>query len=444
MPLEEGLGRYRAVFPVFPGRACMPLEATAWQARKAGGMDPRTPSADVADLIAQLRMALVGGIAGSPKKCSMIPVEAAMASATPLHDSVAVHSITVAGPPQRVQVQASNAELLELIGADSSLSAETRQGYTRALQRIYAGGPGRRGSPAFAPLLPKVSLFWLIKHPQEATSRLQGALAARGVNAPTTLKNYTDALMAVARRHPVLSRLAEVRGAWKAVAETQSATIRKRLSHNEPTERQREAFVPYPEIRAKLRELHQKDPGGRDTLLLGLLGLSSCSVGEQWLPQRADWGDIRIFKHPARPTATEAAEINHMVLESPEKGHIVLAHYKTAKTYGTRVIAMPPVFAQMVSISLQQDPRGYLFTTRTGEPYTGATFSCWANRRLHELFGRPLTLSGVRHSYISWTQCSQQWVAATDAEREALAKCMGHSLATAGAYRFAARHLQGA
>lgn len=369
-----------------------------------------------------------------------------MAAMSPQSDSsLQVHSILAPGPLQRVVVTASNTNLLDLIAADTSLSAETRKGYTRALQRIYMGGPGRPGAPAFAPLLQGVSLFWLIKNPEEATSRLQAALSARGVTGATAVKNYTDALMAVARRHPVLSKLADVRGRWKATAESQSATIRQRLAHNQPSDRQRSAFVPYTDIQGKLRELFRKDLGGRDTLLLGLLGLSRCSMAEQWLPQRADYGEVRIFLHPSRPADEEAATTNYMIMDpSNKKGSIVLNAYKTSRTYGQRSVEMPTPFVHMVLASLQQAPREYLFTLQTGppnRPYTGAAFSCWANRRLRDLFGKALTLSGVRHSYVTWVQCTRQWLQATDAERQALAKRMGHSLATANAYRFAPRHL---
>ena len=55
-----------------------------------------------------------------------------------------------------------------------------------------------------------------------------------------------------------------------------------------------------------------------------------------------------------------------------------------------------------IRASLQQSPREYLFTeARIGRPYTVGGFQKWAPRTLQALFGKPCTLTLLRHSYVS-------------------------------------------
>lgn len=55
-----------------------------------------------------------------------------------------------------------------------------------------------------------------------------------------------------------------------------------------------------------------------------------------------------------------------------------------------------------VRASLHQHPRDYLFTeARSSKPYTPAGIQQYASRTLKALFGKPCTLTLLRHSYIS-------------------------------------------
>lgn len=52
--------------------------------------------------------------------------------------------------------------------------------------------------------------------------------------------------------------------------------------------------------------------------------------------------------------------------------------------------------------SLEKDPRPYLFTeSNTSKPYTCSAFAMYAKRTLQKLFGKPCTLTLLRHSYVS-------------------------------------------
>ena len=84
--------------------------------------------------------------------------------------------------------------------------------------------------------------------------------------------------------------------------------------------------------------------------------------------------------------------------------------------------------------SLDKDPRPYLFTeSNTPRPYTHSAFAMYARRALQKLFGKPCTLTLLRHSYISHMLAYGQL---TIRDREQLAAEMCHSPATQAQYQW--------
>ena len=78
--------------------------------------------------------------------------------------------------------------------------------------------------------------------------------------------------------------------------------------------------------------------------------------------------------------------------------------------------------------SLKKEPRPYLFTeSNSTRPYTHSAFAMYARRTLQKLFGKPCTLTLLRHSYISHMLAYGQL---TIRDREQLAAEMCHSPAT--------------
>jgi integrase len=115
---------------------------------------------------------------------------------------------------------------------------------------------------------------------------------------------------------------------------------------------------------------------------------------------------------------------------------------KTAKNYGPKRTELPLLYVRTLLESLHREPREYRFTMLQTEsvpantPYTKAnSFGKFANQTLKRVFGRPLTISGARHSYITHLHASQYWSQLSDAQRESIAKQMDHSYSTACKYR---------
>lgn len=127
-------------------------------------------------------------------------------------------------------------------------------------------------------------------------------------------------------------------------------------------------------------------------------------------------------------------------------GYIQLNEYKTAKTYGDRRVPLHPPFIRTLLNSLRLEPRTWLFVKQANKsvaentPYDSAnSFGQYASKTLKRLFGKPLTLVGARHSFITHLHCCKAWAGMSDLQREELAKQMGHSYTTACRYRFVAR-----
>jgi len=94
---------------------------------------------------------------------------------------------------------------------------------------------------------------------------------------------------------------------------------------------------------------------------------------------------------------------------------------------------LPINLTQELWTSLQAEPpRRWLFTTKSGSPYTAKNFSKWCCSVLQTLFDRPLTLTLLRHSYLN----SMDWNKLTIAARETLAADMCHSTETQDTYRW--------
>lgn len=151
-------------------------------------------------------------------------------------------------------------------------------------------------------------------------------------------------------------------------------------------------------------------------------------------PRRNDYANLKIYQ--SRPAL--GTKGNYLVMAN-EKGNeqevtLTLTEYKTAKTYHAVSEVLPDSLVNDIRVSLKMQPREFLFvSTKTGRPYKSeAVFGNWANGRLKEVFGKPLTLTMIRHSYITSLKFDEM----TPGERTELATLMGHSRDTQGSYKF--------
>lgn len=114
---------------------------------------------------------------------------------------------------------------------------------------------------------------------------------------------------------------------------------------------------------------------------------------------------------------------------------LILREFKTQdrihSVLYTRSLGQEPT--KELRASLQSQPRDLLFTeSNSGRPYTPSGVATYARRTLQRLFGKPCTLTLLRHSYISnMLACGQLFIR----DREQLAMEMCHSPATQAQYQ---------
>lgn len=259
---------------------------------------------------------------------------------------------------------------------------------------------------------PKKSLDWLIRHPEGAMKKLRASKEI--TNTPKNHHCFLSAVVAYLR-HELHD--AELLKEWDKICKTNEKPIWEHAESGEPTERQKDKVIPWEEV-VKTRDAL---PVSEGKLLLGLYTYIN--------PVRADFFACRIYE-----SDTTSETENYIVL-TEENPRLVLNDYKTKKKYGTIQIPIPPPLYEL----LQECRKGglckndYLFTNSIGGPYDRSQFSGYALRTLKRIFGKPMTLVALRHSYTSSKIDYNKPIR----ELKAIATSMGHSVSAQKMYQWA-------
>lgn len=147
-------------------------------------------------------------------------------------------------------------------------------------------------------------------------------------------------------------------------------------------------------------------------------------------PLRADFYDVRI--NPSQ-SFIKSKKTNYLQI-SPEEGLLVIRDFKTASSYKTITHTLKPDHLDEINASLKANPRKYLFVMKSdvSRPYDRNGFSKWANSVLQDLFKVPITLTSLRHIFVSTLDFSH--MRAIDMEK--IAHAMGHSLGMQKQYQW--------
>jgi hypothetical protein len=143
-------------------------------------------------------------------------------------------------------------------------------------------------------------------------------------------------------------------------------------------------------------------------------------------PVRADYYATHIV------LAGEVPETdNYIVLKSGE-AELVLRKYKTSRKHGDICHpVLPKPLYDLIIQSLEMYPRKYLFENND-KPFTPNGFCKWSSAALEKLFGVELTLTMIRHIYIS----AQDLAKMTVEERKKLGQMMGHTIGIQAEYEW--------
>jgi integrase len=146
-------------------------------------------------------------------------------------------------------------------------------------------------------------------------------------------------------------------------------------------------------------------------------------------PVRADYYHCLIVLDDDAPFF-ETMQNNYIVLDETDH-YVMLKDYKTREKHGVLKLPLPEELYRLVMRHLTDNDRPHLFVNENGDFFTRQTFSTWANRKLTKAFGRPMTLTAIRHSF-----CSQLDFNKPIKELNEVAHSMGHSVGTQRLYKW--------
>lgn len=256
----------------------------------------------------------------------------------------------------------------------------------------------------------KTDLYEILTHPKEYLAWIE-----KHSSSLQTQKSYISAILAVFKHTPEMKKKEQkYYYDWYQGFKNIHEQIDKQYKLNEPSHKQKEAYVSFDEI-VKKRESLEK--GSKERLLLSLYSYLP--------PLRSDFNEVYIYTE--KPD--EFKYSNYITLfDTPQ---LVLNEYKTVRKKDIFKKDLPKDLVEEIQVSLKEEPREWLFMDRGNKPYLVNSYNRWANRTLKKLFDKALTISLIRHSYIN----SLDFNKLTVLEKENIAKDMAHTVQTQDRYR---------
>lgn len=248
------------------------------------------------------------------------------------------------------------------------------------------------------------------------------ALQAKYGEQPTSMHMFATSILTCFKHMPELKELAPVSyKAWVVVNDAAMEPLEHHAKIAKPTKRQ-EAGVEAFEVIVAMRE--SLPVGSKERLMLSMYSLIP--------PRRVDYANLRIHSE-MQPEKTPG---NYLILPARGAGvaELVMNAYKTQRIYGQVREDLPAALVSEIRASLKLRPREYLFmSTRDRQPYKSeAAFGAWVNGTLKRLFNKPLTITLIRHSYLSFINFEELPYLV----REDIARRMQHSVVQQLQYKF--------
>ncbi len=233
-----------------------------------------------------------------------------------------------------------------------------------------------------------------------------------------TMKNMLTLVLALFKYAELKCRLESPYKKWKQYHDEYADKEYERYSKNQPTERQKESYVSFDDIRRVVADLGAKKPHQQ-----GLkLSLQFCLLNMYLniMPKRADFGAIKVYYN----VDPQRGDINYIVLG--KESYFVLNHYnKTGKGADVIVESVPKELARVFVESLKAWPRRYLFVGMDEEPFkTANAYTKFVIATFEKHLGKKTGVSMLRHIYINERVDLNKL---SIEEKDTIASAMGHS-----------------
>jgi hypothetical protein len=113
-------------------------------------------------------------------------------------------------------------------------------------------------------------------------------------------------------------------------------------------------------------------------------------------PVRADFFATQILKFGETPTYP------NYILYNSKKSYMVITDFKTkGEIFHSIEYELPSELHTQLIMSLDQNPRTFLFEIKNRQPFNRKTFSEWTTKKLTSILKKEFTITLFRHIYIS-------------------------------------------
>lgn len=220
---------------------------------------------------------------------------------------------------------------------------------------------------------------------------------------------YLAAIIAMFRYANLMAKKEELKQ-YRIAYQIEDKNVQEKYKKNIASDRHKKGYVDFKEI-VKMR----------DTLTPGSFGKLLLSMYTYIPPVRCDFNDTKIYKTTPKSTTPDLDKQNYIILDPPK---LIMNHYKTAVTKKQYVKELPRELIEEIKRSLEKHPREYLFITSDGSPMLPNTYIKWVSNALLKIFGKPLTITIIRHSYINSLNLQKL----SEKQKEKIACDMCHSV----------------
>ena len=230
-------------------------------------------------------------------------------------------------------------------------------------------------------------IIYLVKNPKEAIKILKEADIS---HSETNHHLYLSAIVTFLRYGSIeLPDKEKYLFEWIQLQKNNYSKVQEIKEEGKPTVNQGDNTLSWDEI-AKIK--NKMAPGSLEKLLLMMY--------TDIPPVRADFYAAELVYFPAKPTISGE---NYILIKSPDNIEYVINDFKTSKLYEVIHERLPKTICQELILSLHIFPRKYLFVSSNNGslPFDRKTFSAWSTRVLSGALGKHMTLTMLRHLYIS-------------------------------------------
>ena len=268
------------------------------------------------------------------------------------------------------------------------------------------------------------SLDWIIENPNQTFKRIKEFYSK-----PQSIGAILTAILALFKHIPKFKELKDTKprfyATYRNFYEKVFEDIDDKYRSGEASDRQKKGFVNWLTIIEERERLGKTNYASKEHVLL--------SMYTYLKPVRQDFYNLRIINQMPE-TKDEQEQGNYIVLgmKANDSSYLILNDFKTSNAFKHYKKELCRELVDIIKQSLVISPRLYLFVDSNGKPYKMEnSYIKQINRILLNIFGKPLTVSLLRHSYTTY----ERTLNLTAGEEEDAAKEMMHSERMHNRYR---------